>query len=243
MLVSHVMMTPHEPSMRPVKLSWPALAFAVFSFVPLSWGAAAKLTPQEIDFFENRIRPIFAENAYKGHSQASEKIKGGLLLDSREGVLKGGNTGPVIAPGNPDKSLLIQAVRYKDKDLQMPPNDRKLSDEQIADLEKWVKMGAPDPRVTGSDSKHTYALDMDKGKKHWSYQPVKKPAIPSPNDSAHWIKTPVDNFILAAMQPKGLSPSSAADKVTLIRRAYFDLIGLPPKPAEVDRFVADSSPE
>ena len=84
---------------------------------------------------------------------------------------------------------------------------------------------------------------MDKGKKHWSYQPVKKPAIPSPTDSTHWIKTPVDNFILAAMQPKGLSPSSAADKVTLIRRAYFDLIGLPPKPAEVDRFVADSSPE
>src|SRR5262245_57156454 len=103
------------------KFCWHALVFSVFSFsfLPLSWAAAAKLTPQEIDFFETKIRPIFAENCYKCHSQTSEKIKGGLLLDSPEGVLKGGNTGPVIVPGDPDKSLLIQAVRYRDKDLQM----------------------------------------------------------------------------------------------------------------------------
>jgi len=159
------------------KFSYRALAFSVFSFafVPLSWGASAKLTPQEIDFFETKIHPIFAENCFKCHSQTSEKIKGGLLLDSHEAVLKGGNTGPVIVPGNPDKSLLIQAVRYKDKDLQMPPNDRKLSDEQIADLEKWVKIGAPDPRVGGAGDQHNYAVDFAKAKKHWAFQPVVNP--------------------------------------------------------------------
>src|ERR1043166_1822899 len=210
---------------------------------PSIFAADQKLSASDLQFFEGKIRPILVENCYKCRSQGAEKIKGGLLLDTRDGVLKGGNTGPAMVPGNAEKSLLIQAVRYKDKDLQMPPNDRKLADAQIADLEAWIKMGAPAPRVAGSDAQHTYALDMDKGKKHWAYQPVKKAEVPSVGDSQHWIKTPIDAFILAAMQPKGLQPSPAADKVTLIRRAYFDLIGLPPKPEEVDAFVADSSPE
>src|ERR1041385_5218488 len=116
-----------------------------------SLGAAeSKFTPKELEFFEQKIRPILSENCYKCHSQAAEKIKGGLLLDSRDGVLKGGDSGPAIVPGNPDKSLLIKAVRYTDKDLQMPPAEKQLASTQIADLEAWVKMGAPDPRTEGA---------------------------------------------------------------------------------------------
>src|SRR5579859_3924455 len=207
---------------------------------PLS-AAEIKLTQEDLDFFEKKIRPIFVENCYKCHSQGAEKIKGSLLLDSRDGVLKGGDTGPAIVPGNPEKSLLIKAVRYADKDLQMPPNDRQLAPEQIHDLETWVKMGAPDPRLAPDPSEHKYAVDFEKAKKHWSFQPIRKPAVPRVDDPQHWAQTPVDNFILATLQTKGLTPSPQADKVTLIRRATFDLIGLPPTPKEVDEFVADSS--
>jgi len=205
------------------------------------FGAEPKISASDLQFFENKIRPIFVDNCYKCHSQGAEKIKGGLLLDTRDGARKGGNTAPAVIPGNVEKSLLIQAVRYKDKDLQMPPNDKKLADSQIADLEAWIRMGAPDPRTTGSDASHTYALNMEKGKQHWAYQPVKKPSVPQVADSQNWVRTSVDSFILAALLSKGLSPSPPADKVTLIRRANFDLIGLPPTPEEVDEFVADSS--
>jgi hypothetical protein len=203
--------------------------------------AEIKLTQEDLDFFEKKIRPIFVENCFKCHSQGAEKIKGGLLLDSRDGVLKGGDTGPAIVPGNPEKSLLIKAVHYTDKDLQMPPNDRQLAPEQIHDLETWVKMGAPDPRLAPDPSEHKYAVDFDKAKKHWSFQPIAKPSVPRVNDPQHWAQTPVDNFILATLQAKGLTPSPQADKVTLIRRATFDLIGLPPTPKEVDEFLADNS--
>jgi hypothetical protein len=228
-----------------------------------SAAAAPKLTAAETEFFESKIRPVFVENCYKCHSAGAEKIKGGLLLDTREGVLKGGDTGPVIVPGNPDKSLLITAVRYKDKDLQMPPSDKKLPDNVIADLEQWVRMGAPDPRTEGTSAKAMYAADIEKAKKHWAYKPVVKPDVPVisssvisnqysviSNQSGGGLNTdslitdysnPIDRFILAAMQPKGLSPSKRADKVTLIRRATFDLHGLPPTMKEVDDFVNDES--
>src|SRR4051794_17539733 len=121
---------------------------AVLSFPTESHSAAATgITPAQTQFFESRIRPLLADNCYKCHSQLSEKVKGGLLLDTREGTLKGGETGAAIVPGDPEKSLLIKAVRYTDPDLQMPPKNKKLSEAQIADLVAWVKMGAPDPRV------------------------------------------------------------------------------------------------
>src|SRR5207247_3541400 len=115
-----------------------------------------------IEFFEKKIRPIFVENCYKCHSKEAEKLKGGLLLDTREGVLKGGDNGPAIVPGQPDKSLLIKAVRYTNSDLQMPPKNKKLSAEQIADLETWVKIGAPDPRGNLPVAKGAAAKD------HWA---------------------------------------------------------------------------
>ena len=198
---------------------------------------AAVLTREQTDFFENKIRPILADNCYKCHSTAAEKIKGELLLDSREGLLKGGESGPVIVPGDPEASLLIKAVRYTDPDLQMPKN-KKLGDDQIADLVAWVKMGAPDPRSTLADQKKW----GDNKTNHWAWQSIQRVAIPEPSNPA-WCQTPVDNFILAKLDENGLKPNPPADKRTLIRRATFDLIGLPPTPAEVQDFVSDTSPD
>ena len=204
--------------------------------------AETPMTPAQLDFFEKKVRPVLSENCYKCHSQNGDKIKGGLLLDSRTGWQKGGDTGPAIVPGDPEKSLLIKAIRYRDKDLQMPPSDRQLPANIIQDLENWVKMGAPDPR-TNAPSANEYAIDFQKARKHWSFQPVKSPEVPQPEDSKNWVQTPIDNFILSTLSSKSLSPSSRADKITLIRRATFDLIGLPPTPREVDDFLADSSPD
>jgi len=207
--------------------------------VALSWGRAdaADLTPAQTDFFENKIRPVLADNCYKCHSTQAEKVKGGLLLDSRDGLLKGGDTGVAIVPGNPEASLLIKAMRYTDPDLQMPKN-KKLDDDQIANLVAWVKMGAPDPRVaTVAQSKWG-----DNKTNHWAWQPVKSVAVPEVSNP-DWCKTPIDNFILAKLDEKNLKPSLPADKRTLIRRATFDLIGLPPTPEEVQDFVNDTSPD
>jgi hypothetical protein len=199
---------------------------------------AAELSPAQLQFFENRIRPVLAENCYKCHSQQAEKIKGGFLLDTREGLLKGGDTGPAIVPGDPESSLLIKAIRYTDLDLQMPPKGKKLPDEVIANLTMWIKMGAPDPR----DATAAQKAWADSGKNHWAWQPLRKPPVPEVKDSA-WPKTPVDNFILAKLQEKGLKPNPPADKRTLIRRVTFDLIGLPPTAKEVDDFLNDDSPD
>ena len=189
-----------------------------------------------IEFFEKKIRPIFVENCYKCHSKEAEKLKGGLLLDTRDGVLKGGDTGPPIVPGQPDKSLLIKAVRYTNENLQMPPKNKKLSGEQIADLETWVKIGAPDPRAG------VPAVPKAKAEDHWAFKPVKRPALPRVSNRA-WVQSPVDAFILAKLDEKKISPSPIADKRTLIRRATFDLIGLPPTTQEVSGFLADQSPQ
>ena len=199
-----------------------------------------KLTPEQLDFFEKHVRPALVDNCYKCHSHQSVKLKGGLLLDTRDGVLKGGENGPVLVPGDPEKSRLISAIRYTNKDLQMPPNDNKLAANVINDLEAWVRMGAPDPR-TNDPSGHAYAIDFEKARRHWSFQPVTDPAIPQPPDTGHWARTPVDEFILAGLLTNGLKPSPSADKVTLLRRATFDLTGLPPSMKEVEDFVADES--
>ena len=211
-----------------------SLAFLLSAFVV----SGAELTPAQSQFFESRIRPVLSDNCYKCHSAQSEKVKGGLMLDSREGLLKGGDTGPAIVPGDPEKSLLIKAVRYTDPDLQMPPKGKQLPESAVSDLVAWVKMGAPDPR-TATLAQKTWS---DSGKAHWAWQPLSKPAIPEVKDPG-WTKTPVDNFILAKLEDKGLKPNPPADKRTLIRRATFDLIGLPPTAEEVNAFLKDESPD
>ena len=209
-------------------------AIFLFSLTVCLRLSAQQLTRAQSDFFESNIRPIFVNDCYKCHSQQSVKIKAGLLLDTRAGLLKGGDSGAAIVPGDPEKSLLIEAVNYTNQDLQMPPN-KKLSDKEIADLISWVKMGAPDTRVALTNQIN-YTASSD----HWSFKPIKNPLVPEFQDEP-WIKTPVDAFILAKLEEKGMKPNPMADKRTLIRRATFDLIGLPPTQQEVNDFLNDDS--
>ena len=225
--------------MRPKNSIWLCLSVLLSAGTAINGPAAetVQLSKAQTDFFENKIRPIFVNNCYKCHSTESKKAKGDLLLDSREALLKGGKTGAALIPGDPEKSLLIKAVRYLDEDLQMPPKGEKLSPSQIADLEAWVKMGAPDPRTSKAAE---LAKDWAEGKNHWAHQPIKNPPVPDVKQKS-WIATPVDAFILEKLEQNGMKPSGAADKRALLRRATFDLIGLPPTPQEINDFLADDS--
>ncbi|HEV7869133.1 MAG TPA: PSD1 and planctomycete cytochrome C domain-containing protein, partial [Chthoniobacteraceae bacterium] len=191
-------------------------------------------------FFEKKIRPVLAEQCFKCHSASGEKIKGGLVLDSREAILKGGDSGPGLVPGDIGKSLIIQAVRYTDEDLQMPPKHR-LHPEQVADLEEWVKMGVPDPRE-GAAPPAAYTVDLEEARKFWSFQPVQDPAVPAVK-GADWARNEIDRFLLAKLEEKQLAPNPDLDRGALLRRATYDLTGLPPTPEEVREFLADSSPD
>src|SRR5215510_13825651 len=203
--------------------------------------------PQEpsregLDFFEKKIRPALVENCYACHSEKSKRPQGGLLLDSIEAMLKGGASGqPAIVPGDPEKSLLIKAIRQTDAKLQMPMGG-KLPDQVIKDFEAWVKMGAPAPRVSAPTAASNYpAYNFDEARKFWSFQPLKDHQPPKVKNGA-WGKSPIDRFILAKLEEKGLKPAVDADKRELIRRATFDLTGLPPTPEEVEAFLKDTSP-
>jgi hypothetical protein len=187
------------------------------------------LQDPDLDFFESRVRPILAERCTSCHGAKAEKLKGGLLLDTREGLLKGGISGPAIVPGDPERSLLVRAVRRVNEDLSMPPK-KALAAEEVAILEDWVRRGAPAPRSAEPAP--------DRSKPHWAFQPVKDPAVP-PGVAA----SPVDRFIQAKLAERGLQPAPPADRRTLIRRATFDLHGLPPTPEEVAAFEADPSPD
>jgi len=194
-----------------------------------------KISPDQLAFFEKKIRPVLVAKCYQCHSAEAEKVKGGLLLDTREGLRAGGSSGHAIEPGNLSGSLLIAALRSDKKDQMMPPKER-LSPEVIADFEKWVLMGAPDPR--DSKAKVTTKPTLAEGKNFWSFQPVKPVGFPQPKD-AKWSATDVDRFILRKLEEKQLKPVGDADAATLARRLYFDLIGLPPTPEEVAAFVKD----
>jgi hypothetical protein len=188
-----------------------------------------------LDFFEKNIRPVLATECYKCHSAKSAKVKAGLLVDSRDGLLKGGQSGPAIVSKQPQKSLLYKAITYTDSDLKMPPK-HKLSAKQVKDFETWIKMGAPDPRRADVSKTITLSTNL------WSLKPISKPALPK-TKNANWPKSPIDAFILGKLEEKNLKPVATADKRTLIRRATFDLIGLPPTPDEVDAFLKDKSPK
>jgi hypothetical protein len=208
---------------------------------PAVASVAPAATPAQIEFFEKQIRPLLIENCYKCHSAASQKVKGNLLLDSREALLKGGDGGAAIIPGHPEKSRLITAVRYTDEDMQMPPKHR-LSGEQVAALEQWVKIGAPFPSGAAAGAKPAEpSFNVEEARKFWSYQPVKDPAPPSPADKT-WPANAIDQFIRARQEQVGVKPAPQADRRTLIRRVTYDLTGLPPTPDDVDAFVNDTSP-
>src|SRR5262249_8013312 len=176
---------------------------------------------------------------YQCHSAQAEKVKGGLLLDTREGLRKGGERGAVVVPGDPDRSRLVRAIRYGDQELQMPPRKR-LSPEQGADPDAWAKRGETDPR-TGEDAAQS-AGDPGRGKAHWAFRAPKAPPLPKVKQT-EWPANPIDTFILAKLEEKGMKPSPPADKRTLLRRATFTLTGLPPTRAEVEAFLVDDSPD
>jgi Protein of unknown function (DUF1553)/Protein of unknown function (DUF1549)/Planctomycete cytochrome C len=210
--------------------------------------ASAALDTVQTDFFEKKIRPVLIESCYKCHSADSENIRGGLLVDTRDGLLQGGDSGPAIVPGDLQKSALITAIRHegKDPDSAMPPKKNKLPENVIADFEAWVKMGAPDPRTTPSSGKHaskTAPWDAEKAAKHWAFQKITNPPIPKVEDPTRFVQNPIDQFVLAKLSENKLKPSPKADKLTLIRRLSYDLTGLPPNPEEVDAFLADKSPD
>jgi len=208
--------------------------------ITLTQAPAPAISPDDMQFFEAKIRPVLADNCYKCHSRDADKIKGGLMLDTREGMLHGGDTGPAITPGKPEDSLIVDAVSYKDADLQMPPKGAKLPDNVIADITEWIRRGAPDPRsLVAKGSSESYG---GVGRQHWSFLPVQNQTPPAVSDPA-WCKTPVDNFIMARLDENAMKPNAPADKYTLIRRATFDLTGLPPTESEVQRFLVDDSPD
>ena len=207
---------------------------------------AKKLTRAERTFFEKNIRPVLVDKCYKCHSTKEDaKIKAGLALDTREALLKGGDTGPSIVPGKPEASLLMETLHGDDPDLLMPPekDGGKLPDNVIAAFAKWIKMGAPDPRGGKiAETEDHYDAQAEKVKAHPFFKPVKAVTVPSVKN-AKLISTPIDNFVFARLEKEGMVPSAPADKRTLIRRVFFDLIGLPPTAAEVDAFIADKSPK
>jgi hypothetical protein len=204
--------------------------------------APAALSREDAEFFEKAVRPILAEKCYSCHSAQAQKLKGKLLLDSRQGVAKGGENGPVISGHDPGQSRLIRAVRWTDPELRMPPKE-KLNAQQIAALERWVKMGAPDPRAGATvATAAAKGIDLEQGRKWWAFQLV-KPVDVQVNDGAGWAKQKLDRFVLAKLQESHLDPSPAADRATLIRRAYLDLTGLRPTYEQVQAFVNDQAPD
>lgn len=190
-------------------------------------------SPEAIEFFESRVRPVLADSCVRCHG--AQKQSSGLRLDSRESILTGGENGPAIVPGDAEKSLLIQAVRYAHEDIKMPPKG-KLADPPIEALAAWVKMGAPWAKgpIASEDAKAKATL------KHWAFQPIRA-VTPSPVKDSRWGTSPIDAFVLAKLEASGMAPSPRVDRRTLIRRATFDLTGLPPTAEEIAAFEADTS--
>ena len=214
---------------------WVLFALAWLACGTIATGADGAGSPEGVAFFESKVRPILVEHCAQCHGEA--KQKGGLRLDSRVAILEGGDSGPSIVPGEPDKSPLVLAVRHEG-DVHMPPK-KKLDDPSIEALGQWVRMGAPWPDGAVVPEK----ARADAAKQHWSFQPVRDPAPPAVKSASATIANPVDAFLVAALEAKGLAPSASASKRALIRRATYDLHGLPPSLDEVDAFLADSSPD
>ncbi len=221
----------------------------IFLVVVLAVAASVMPLPAQtdadgIEFFERKIRPLLAEKCYVCHGPVNDPM-GGLRVDSKQVLLKGGSRGTAIVAGDPDASLLIRAIRYTNVDLLMPPTG-KLSAEEIEDFEAWVRMGAPDPRGERVESVSPQeSIDLAEGRKFWAFRPLAADPLSAARDAVKnrdWATSPIDYFILAKLEENGLTPTAPADKRTLLRRVSFDLIGLPPTPEEIDAFLVDRSP-
>ncbi len=198
--------------------------------------------PAGAEFFESKVRPVLAQHCYGCHSARAKKLRGGLRLDSRAALLKGGDSGPALVPGRPDQSRLVEAVAYANVELQMPPKGR-LPEPAVKDLAAWVKMGAPWPAEgSAATAPVKAAFDLERRKRdHWAWRPVRPQAPPAVKDTG-WPRGAVDRFILARLEEKGLTPAADTGRRTLLRRLSFDLTGLPPTPEEVEAFIRDPAP-
>ncbi len=218
----------------------------------LAVGWVVWLTPEAIaesgdagiEFFEKSIRPVLVKHCYECHSAKADeggKLQAGLALDTKQGLLRGGESGPVIVPGNPEKSLLIEALRYES--YEMPPSG-KLPAEVIDSFAKWIAMGAPDPRddaAAPAPRRAAFAITAE-DRRHWSFQPVRDTAPPQVANEP-WVRDDLDRYVLARLEKEGRQPSDPADKYALLRRTTYALTGLPPKPEEIAAFVADDGPD
>jgi len=220
-----------------------------FGIVSLFWVLlliqSAVLADPKTDFFEKKIRPVLSENCYECHSAKSKALKAGLLLDRKAGWIRGGKNGAVIQPGKPDESILMNALRYDNHDLQMPPSG-KLSESVLADFEKWIAMGAQDPRNSSLEEVFAVgglkAKSLEEGRKFWAFKPIKPPSLPIV-EKDEWIQDDIDRFILQGIEGNDLEPSRKAEPLVLLRRIFFDLTGLPPSPQDIKDFQKSSSYE
>ena len=210
----------------------------------LALGAtAADNDPHKVAFFETHIRPVLVDKCLSCHSAEAEsrgKLKAGLYLDSRQGLLAGGDSGPAIVPGDPEKSLLIEAIRHKDEDFAMPPREDKLPAAVIAAFEQWIKDGPVDPRVATAPVAKKHGMSIEEGRKFWSLIPPQSPPAPKVANAA-WPRSDIDRHVLVKWEEQRLAPGGDADANSLVRRVYFDLIGLPPAPHEVAEFVQSAA--
>ncbi|MCI0332733.1 MAG: PSD1 and planctomycete cytochrome C domain-containing protein [Planctomycetes bacterium] len=211
--------------------------------LPMQAVAAEPAKPQfaaeQVEFFEREVKPILKANCVACHG-AEKKVQGGLHLTSREGVLKGSENGPVVLLDKPEESPLLAAIRYES--FEMPPKG-KLPQAQIDTLARWIAMGLPWAEGENGNLAHRGPPVVDDAARNfWSFRPVVRPAIPPVKDQA-WVKTPIDAYILARLEQKKLRPAPPADKATLLRRAYYSVIGLPPTPEKVQAFLTDTSPD
>ena len=197
------------------------------------------------DFFEKKIRPVLSGNCYECHSAKSKALKAGLLLDRKAGWVRGGKNGAVIHPGKPDESILMNALRYDNHDLQMPPSG-KLSESVLADFEKWIAMGAKDPRNSSLEEVFAVgglkAKSLEEGRKFWAFKPIMPPSLPVV-EKDEWIQDDIDRFILRGIEGNDLEPSRKAEPLVLLRRIFFDLTGLPPSPQDIKDFQESLSYE
>lgn len=202
----------------------------LLAWLPLG---AEELSPEGVEFFENKIRPALSKYCYECHAEG-EKIKGGLRLDYRDGLIHGGDSGPAVVPGDVEKSLLYTSITWVDDDYEMPPK-RKMPDSVILDFKKWIEMGAPDPRVPDEVVVKS-EIDLEKGKEFWAFQAPTKVGVPVVGNS-EWGESEVDSFVLAKLEEAGLQPSDEAGAEVLLRRVNFDLVGLPPTIEEIENYA------
>lgn len=189
-------------------------------------------------YFEQHIRPLLIEHCYECHSE-EHRIKGGLRLDLRKGWEIGGDSGKAIVPGQPEESLLLKAMQFTDPDLEMPPNG-KIPDHKIDLVTTWILMGAPDPRNGELELSEENAIDLEAGRQFWSFRSIEDPIVPSVKQQ-DWPSAPLDHFILEKLEKEDITPVEDAAPLDLLRRVYFDLIGLPPSPEDIQRFASDPS--